>query len=81
MPRVDGERIGFGSQSIDYLQNLHYQFAIKSGLVTPERYLQEVPNWLPDDTIQFSPKHLKKLLELIAAHIENQLTWDKPIIL
>jgi hypothetical protein len=79
MPRVNGKRITFGSQSIDYLQNLHFQFGVKSGLVSSERYLQEVPNWLPDLTIQFKPEHQIKLELLIEAHIENQLTWDKPI--
>ena len=80
MPRVS-ETINFGSQDLDYLQNLHYQFGVKSGLVTPKRYLQEVSNWLPNSTIQFSPKHQIKLDQLIEAHIENQATWDTPIML
>ena len=81
MPRVNGKNIGFGSQSIDYLQNLHYQLVTKSGLVSPDRYLKEVPNWLPDQFIQFKPDHQINLDELIAAHLENQATWDKPIII
>jgi hypothetical protein len=81
MPRVNGERISFGSQSINYLQNIHYQFGIKSGLVLPERYLKETPNWLPDHTIQFSPKHQIKLDQLIEAHLENQASWEQPIML
>jgi hypothetical protein len=79
MPRINGKKITFGSKYIDYLQNLHYQFGTKSGLVTSERYLKEVPNWLPDNTIQFTPKHQTKLDELIVAHIENQSTWELPI--
>jgi hypothetical protein len=79
MPR-NSERINFGSEDMNYLQNLHYQFGVKSGLVSPERYLKEVHNWLPDSTIQFKPEHQIKLDQLIATHIENQLTWDKPIM-
>jgi hypothetical protein len=60
---------------------LHYQFGVKSGLVTPERYLQETPDWLPDSTIQFSPEHQNKLDQLIEAYLENQATWRNPIIL
>ena len=80
MPK-HGKRIIFGSKDRNYLQNLHYQFGVKSGLVTPKRYLQELLNWLPDFTIQFSPKHQIKLDLLITTHIENQLIWDKPIVL
>jgi hypothetical protein len=79
MPRVNGKRINFGSQSVDYLQNIHYQFAVKSGLVSPDRYLKELPNWLPDQLIIFKPDHQIKLDQLIAAHLENQATWDEPI--
>ena len=50
MPK-NGKQISFSSKDRNYLQNLHYQFGTKSGLVTPKRYLQEVPNWLPDSTI------------------------------
>jgi hypothetical protein len=81
MPRVNGKKIAFGSKCVDYLQNLHYQFATKSGLVTPERYLKEVPNWLPDQLILFKPDHQIKLEQLIKAHIDNQATWDKPNML
>ena len=76
-----GKQINFGAKSINYLQNLHYQFGTKSGLVSPDRYLKEVPNWLPDNTIQFSPKHQIKLDQLIAAHLDNQTTWEQPISL
>jgi hypothetical protein len=79
MPRVNGERISFGSIDLNYLQNIHYQFGTKSGLVLPERYLKEVPNWLPDSTMQFSPEHQIKLDQLIQAHLNNQLTWEQPI--
>ena len=81
MPRVNGKQINFGSKFVDYLQNIHYQFATKSGLVSPDRYLKEVPNWLPNNMIQFTPKHQIKLDQLIAAHLENQATWDKPSVL
>lgn len=77
IPRIS-TAINFGSKSIDYLQNLHYQFGTKSGLVTPARYLQAVSNWLPDNLIQFTPKHQIKLDLLIAAHIQNQLLWEPP---
>jgi hypothetical protein len=79
MPTKNGKKINFGSKSIDYLQNLHYQFATKSGLVSPVRYLKEVPNWLPDQSILFKPDHQIKLDELITAHIDNQATWENPI--
>jgi hypothetical protein len=81
MPRKNSKAMTFGSKYINYLQNIHYHFAVKSGLVTPERYLREVPNWLPDSTIQCSPKHQTKLDQLIEAHLENQSTWEQPIIL
>jgi hypothetical protein len=81
MPRVNGKNIGFGAKSVDYLQNLHYQFSTKSGLVTSDRYLKEVPNWLPDRLIIFKPDHQIKLDELIKAHIDNQSTWEQPNIL
>jgi hypothetical protein len=70
--------ITFGSKSIDYLQNLHYQFGTKSGLVSPQRYLKETPNWLPDNSIIFATKHQEKLDRLIVEHLENQANWDKP---
>ena len=78
MPTKNGKQINFGSQSVDYLQNIHYQFATKSGLVSPDRYLKEVQNWLPDQLILFKPKHQIKLDQLITAHLDNQTTWDKP---
>jgi hypothetical protein len=81
MPRVNGKTIGFGAKSVDYLQNIHYQFATKSGLVNSERYLKEVPNWLPDQSILFKPDHQIKLDQLITAHLENQATWDEPNML
>jgi hypothetical protein len=81
MPRVNGKDINFGSKFVDYLQNIHYQFATKSGLVTSDRYLKEVPNWLPNNMIQFTPDHQIKLDELIKAHIDNQATWDRPNVL
>jgi hypothetical protein len=77
MPRVK-KQINFGSEDLNYLQNLHYQFAIKSGLVLPERYLLSVPNWLPDHTILFTPEHQSKLDKLIEAHLANQATWEQP---
>ena len=77
MPR-NGKKINFGAKSVDYLQNIHYQFATKSGLVSPDRYLKEVQNWLPDQLILFKPKHQIKLDQLITAHLDNQTTWDKP---
>ena len=80
MPRVV-KRITFGSKSVDYLQNIHYQFATKSGLVTSDRYLKEVPNWLPDQLIIFTKEHQIKLDQLITAHVDNQATWDEPIII
>jgi hypothetical protein len=79
MPRVNGKNITFGAKSVDYLQNLHYQFGVKSGLVSPDRYLKEVPNWLPNNMIQFTPKHQIKLDQLITAHIDNQSRWEQPI--
>jgi hypothetical protein len=81
MPRVNGKAIGFGAKSVDYLQNLHYQFSTKSGLVSPDRYLAEVPNWLPNNIIQFTTDHQIKLDELITAHLENQATWENPTFL
>jgi hypothetical protein len=81
MPRVNGKHINFCYKDLNYLQNLHYQFGVKSGLVTPERYLQEVPNWLPDPNIVFTAEHQSKLEQLIETHLENQATWDKPIML
>jgi hypothetical protein len=81
MPRVNGVTISFGSKDLNYLQNLHYQFGTKSGLVLPERYLKEVPNWLPDLTILFKPEHQTKLEQLIQAHLANQSTWQQPIML
>jgi hypothetical protein len=80
MPRIHDKFINFGSKDQNCLQNIHYQFATKSGVVSPERYLKEVPNWLPDSTIQFTPEHQSKLNQLIEAHLENQLTWDAPIM-
>ena len=80
MPR-NGKQINFGDKSVYYLQNIHYQFGTKSGLVSPDRYLAEVPNWLPNNMIQFTPDHQIKLDQLIAAHLENQATWDEPNIL
>jgi hypothetical protein len=79
MPRLNGKQINFGSKFVDYLQNIHYQFATKSGLVSPDRYLKEVPNWLPNNMIQFTPKHQIKLDQLITAHIDNQSRWEQPI--
>lgn len=73
----DSKSLTFSSQDLNYLQNVHYQFGVKSGLVTPERYLQEVPNWLPDSTIEFTPEHQIKLDQLIAAHLENQNRWTE----
>jgi hypothetical protein len=81
MPRIHGKCINFGAKELNYLQNIHYQFGTKSGLVTPKRYLKETPNWLPDHTIQFSPKHQIKLDQLIEAHLENQASWEQPIML
>jgi hypothetical protein len=75
---TSNQAITFGSLSIDYLQNLHYQFGTKSKLVSPARYLQSMPNWLPDNSIIFTPKHQEKLDMLITEHIENQGKWDKP---
>jgi hypothetical protein len=78
MPR-NGKNITFGAKYVDYLQNLHYQFATKSGLVNSDRYLKEVPNWLPDQSILFTKDHQIKLDELIVAHVDNQSTWEQPI--
>jgi hypothetical protein len=80
MPR-HGKKINFTAKSVDYLQNLHYQFGTKSGLVSPDRYLKEVPNWLSDQSILFTTDHQIKLDQLIKAHIDNQATWDKPNML
>jgi hypothetical protein len=68
----------FGSLSIDYLQNMHYQFGTKSKLVSPQRYLESTPNWLPDNSIIFTPEHQQKLDMLVKKHLENQAKWDKP---
>lgn len=78
MPRINGKSISFGSKNLNYLQNLHYQFGVKSKLVSSGRYLKEVPNWLPDFTIKFTPKHQIKLDQLITAHLENQNRWVNP---
>jgi hypothetical protein len=79
MPRVNGKQINFTSKDLNSLQNIHFQFGTESGLVSPERYLKETPNWLPDSTIQFSLEQQNKLDQLIEAHLENQASWDKPI--
>jgi hypothetical protein len=39
MPKVNGKSISFGSKNLNYLQNIHYQFATKSGLVSPRKIL------------------------------------------
>jgi hypothetical protein len=75
---IINKQINFSSLSIDYLQNIHYQFGTKSGLVSPARYLQSTPNWLPDNSIIFTQPHQEKLDRLITEHIENQAKWDKP---
>lgn len=72
------QAISFCSLSIDYLQNIHYQFATKSKLVSPDRYLESTLNWLPDNTILFTTKHQEKLNQLIAEHLVNQARWGKP---
>lgn len=79
MPKVNGRAITFSSKSIDYLQNIHYQFATKSELVSCERYLQETLNWLPDNNIVFLSEHQQKLDMLITVHLQNQKGWIKPI--
>jgi HNH endonuclease len=76
MSRVNGKVINFGSKDRNYLQNLHYQFGVRSGLVTSERYGKALDNWKPDPTIEFTPEHQNKLNLLIEAHIANQSTWD-----
>jgi hypothetical protein len=77
LPTIN-QKITFCSLLTDYLQNIHYQFGTKSGLVSPQRYLKETPNWLPDNTIIFTEAHQEKLDMLIAEHLENQAKWDKP---
>jgi hypothetical protein len=72
------QHMNFGSLPIDYLQNIHYQFGTKSQLVSPQRYLQSVPNWLPDYTVCFTTKYQEKLDLLVKEHIENQAKWNKP---
>jgi hypothetical protein len=72
------QQINFCSLSIDYLQNIHYQFGTKSQLVSPARYLESTPNWLPDNSIIFKPAHQEKLDMLIVEHLYNQTKWDKP---
>jgi hypothetical protein len=72
------QQINFGSKSIDYLQNIHYQFGTKSGLVSPQRYLEATLNWLPDNSMIFKPKHQEKIDMLVKEHLENQAKWDKP---
>jgi hypothetical protein len=72
------QKITFCSLSTDYLQNIHYQFGTKSGLVSPARYLQSTPNCLPDNSIIFKPAHQEKLDVLVREHLENQAKWNKP---
>jgi hypothetical protein len=75
---ITRQQINFGSLSIDYLQNIHYQFATKSSLASSARYLEATPNWLPDNSIIFTPKHQEKLDMLITEHLENQAKWVNP---
>jgi hypothetical protein len=75
---ITRQQINFCSLSIDYLQNMHYQFVTKSKLVSPARYLESTPNWLPDNSIIFTPAHQEKLDMLIVEHLTNQAKWDKP---
>jgi hypothetical protein len=77
LPTID-QKINFCSLSIDYLQNIHYQFGIKSKLVSSARYLEATPNWLPDNSIIFKPDHQEKLDMLISEHLTNQAKWNKP---